>query len=195
MNLILRNLHILVIAMIGVIPATMAPAQTAPKMPVTGILDMRVILRDSHVGKAWQAYFESKRKAHKDAIAVEEKKLRTAWDELNRQRSVMAPQAFQARERAFREMEAAAKGKIGQLEQSMNASLRATLSEVRKTMDGKLGTILDGLVQEKKIDLILSNQDIVYFRKELDITQEVLKRFDKALPSIDIPALAAKAKP
>ena len=195
MNNLRRVLAAFLIALFLTAPLSVAQAQSGPRAPIIAVFDSRVILRDSIVGKAWQDYFNSKRKAHKDAIATEEKKLRTAWDELNRQRSIMAPQAFQARERSFRDMESAAKGRIGQMDQDVGRQLRATLGEVQKRMDSKLGPIVDQLVKERSIELILPAQGIALLvRKDLDITPEVLKRFDKALPKLDIPALAAKVK-
>jgi Skp family chaperone for outer membrane proteins len=175
-------------------PMVAARAQNALKPPVTAILDMRIILRDSIAGKAWQDYYNAQRKSHKDQIAAEEKALRTAWDELNRQKSILAPQAFQTRERSFKEMEAAARRKIGAMEQELSRSLRATLAEVRKAMDEKLGPILDQMVKDRGIDMIIANQDLIFFRKDYDVTGEVLQRLNKALPRLDVPALAAKAK-
>jgi Skp family chaperone for outer membrane proteins len=196
MNNLRRILTALAIALFLAAPLSAARAQGTPKAPVIAVFDSRVILRDSIVGKAWQEYYNAKRKGHKDSIATEEKKLRTAWDELNRQRSILAPQAFQVRERAFRDMESAAKNRIGQMDQELGRSLRATLGEVQKRMDAKLGPIVDQIVEERSIELILPAQGVALLvRKDLDITPEVLKRFNKALPKLDIPALAAKAKP
>ena len=195
MNNLRRVLAAFVIALFLTAPLSAAQAQSAPRAPIIAVFDSRVILRDSIVGKSWQEYFNSRRKAHKDAIATEEKKLRTAWDELNRQRSIMAPQAFQARERSFRDMESAAKGRIAEMDQDVGRRLRATLGEVQKRMDSKLGPIVDQIVKERSIELILPAQGIALLvRKDLDITPEVLKRFDKALPKLDIQALAAKVK-
>jgi Skp family chaperone for outer membrane proteins len=175
-------------------PVDAARAQNSLKPPVTAILDMRIILRDSIAGKAWQDYYNAQRKSHKDQIAAEENALRKAWDDLNRQKSILAPQAFQTRERSFKEMEAAARRKIGAMEQELSRSLRATLAEVRKAMDEKLGPILDQMVKDRGIDMIIANQDLIFFRKDYDVTGEVLRRLNKALPRLDVPALAAKAK-
>lgn len=164
------------------------------KAPVTAVIDMRVVQRDSIAGKAWQDYYNAKRKTFKDQIGVEEKAVRSAWDELSRQRSILAPQAFQARERAFREMEAAASGRIRVLEQQLTREMRATQAELGKEMDSALAPILEKIIKAKGIDIIVKKDDLIFVRKEFDLTPEVLKQLDKALPNLDISALAAKAK-
>ncbi len=179
-------------AMFGVTVPSGAFAQS--KVPKTAVLDMRAVLRDSVAGKTWQDYYNAKRKEHKDRIAAEEKNVRAAWDELNRQRSILAPQAFQVRERAFRDLETAARGRVGVAEQQLARELRATQAEVRKIMDAKLEVILEEMIKERGIDIIIAKDDLVFSRKEFDLTAEVMKRLNAALPKLDVAALAAKAK-
>jgi outer membrane protein len=164
------------------------------KVPKTAVLDMRAVLRDSTAGKSWQDYYNAKRKEHKDRIAAEEKSVRAAWDELNRQRSILAPQAFQVRERAFRDLETAARGRVGVAEQQLARELRTTQAEVRKVMDAKLEVILEQMIKERGIDIIIAKDDLVFSRKEFDLTAEVIKRLNAALPKLDVAAIAAKAK-
>lgn len=178
-------------------PASAPRAQSSSanlKPPVIAVLDMRVIQRESIAGKAWQEYYNAQVKAHKDRIASEEKALRPAWDELQRQRSIMAPEAFKQRERQFREKEAAVNRKIQAAEQEVTAQLRDTFNELRKVIEGHLRPIRDQIVQERGIDMIfLYSPDLNYVSSSYDITQTVLEGLDKRLPKVDIPALAKKA--
>lgn len=162
--------------------------------PVIAVLDMRVIMRESVAGKAWQKYYNSQVKAHKNEIAAKEKALRPAWEELQRQRSIMAPDAFKQREREFREKEAAANREIQASEQELTVSLRNTFNEVRQVIEGHLRPIRDQIVKERGIDMIfLYSPDLNYVSEPYDITKTVLTRLDRRLPKIDIPALAKKA--
>ena len=173
--------------------AQSADAKLAP--PVIALLDMRVVMRESHAGKAWQAYYNSKVKQHKDNIAAEEKALRPAWEELQRQRAIMAPQAFQQREREFREKEAAVNRKIAGAEQEMTIELRSTSDQVRHAIEEKLRPIRDRIVAERGIDIIfLASPDLSYVSKPYDITPIVLERLNKSLPKLDVRGLAKKAK-
>lgn len=177
--------------------APLAPAKAQAKLepPVIAVLDMRVIMRESAAGKAWQAYYNSKVKAHKDQIAAQEKALRPAWEELQRQRTILAPQAFQQREREFREKEATVNRKIATNEQELGVELRNTFNEVRQVIEGRLRPIRDQIVAEQGIDMIfLFSPDLNYVTKAYNITGTVLERLDKSLPKIDISALAKKAK-
>ncbi len=169
-------------------------AQAQSKAAVTAVLDMRVIHGNSIAGKTWQEYFNTRRKEFKDRIAAEEKSLRSAWDELNRQRSILSPEAFQARERTFKEMEAAANGRAQVLDQQLSREVRATRAEFDKAVEDALEPILESVIKAKGIDIILKREGVFFSRKEFDITSDVLARLDKAMPRVDIKALAAKAK-
>ncbi len=162
------------------------------KAPVIAILDMRVVKRDSISGKAVQSFLNSKRRAHRDLIAAEEKALRLAWEELSRQRALLSPQAFQAREQAFRKKETAAKRKIVALEQAWQRDLRVTLIEFEKILGEKMRPIIDKVIESKGIDIIMANQDLIYAKAKYSITGEILKGIDRVLPSLDVQALANK---
>ncbi len=176
-------------------PGWSQAAQGKLASPVVVVLDMRVIMRESVAGKAWQEYYDGKVKAHKDQIAAEEKALRPAWEELQRQRSILAPEAFQQRERDFREKEAAVNRRIAGAEQELGNELRNTFEQVRQVIEGHLRPIRDQIVAEKGIDIVLLvNPDVNYVGKSYEITGLVLKQLDRNLPKINIPALAEKAK-
>ncbi len=175
------------------LPAHSQAAGQQLKAPVIAILDMRVVKRDSISGKAVQNFLNGKRRAHKELIGAEEKVLRSAWEELSRQRSILSPQAFQVRERAFREKETAAKRKIVALEQALQRDLRATLIEVDKIVGEKMRPIIDQVIANRGIDILIANQDLIYFKPAYNITGEILKGIDKALPRLNVEALANKA--
>ncbi len=195
MNLTAKIFLFLCLALVWLapMPVQAQAANQRLKAPVIAILDMRVVKRDSISGKAVQAFLNGKRRAHKDLIAAEEKALRSAWEELSRQRSILSPQAFQVRERAFREKETAAKRKIVALEQALQRDLRATLIEVDKIVGEKMRPIIDQVIESKGIDIIMANQDLIYAKATYNITGEILKGIDKVLPSLDVQALANKA--
>lgn len=194
---IARYITVFLISAMLLAPVSAPRAQSSSanlKPPVIAVLDMRVIQRESIAGKAWQKYYDARVKAHKDRIAAEEKELRPAWDELQRQRSIMAPEAFKQRERQFREKEAAVNRKIQAAEQELTGQLRDTFNELRKVIEGHLRPIRDQIVQERGIDMIfLYSPDLNYVSSSYDITDPVLERLDKRLPKVDIPALAKKA--
>lgn len=195
-----KKIHIFLIAFFALtwsaaVPAMAQDGKKGLKPPVVAILDMRVVNRESKSGKAVQTFINAKRKTHKDLIAKEEKALRSAWEELSRQRSVLSAQAFQARERAFREKEAAAKRKIAGLEQQLQADMRGTLIEVDKVVGEKIRTIIDKIIAATGIDIIMNRQDLIYVPGDspYNITSEVLRELDKALPTLNVQALANKA--
>ena len=195
MNTIAKITLLLFLPLVWLMPLPASAQATNQRLqaPVIAILDMRAVKRDSISGKAVQAYVSAKRKAHKDAIAVEEKALRSAWQELSRQRSILSAQAFQARERSFRKKETAAKRKVAALEQALQRELRGTLIEVDKVVAEKMRPIIDKIIATKGIDMIMPNQDLIYAKPAYNITGEILREIDRVLPGLDMSALAKKA--
>lgn len=196
MNSIYKSIALLSLAFSLVVsgPVSAQSKRTALKPPVVVILDTRAIQHNSTAGKSLQVFIKTRRKLHKSRIAAEEKLLRTAWEELTRQRSILAPQAFQQRERAFRTKETAAKRKVAALEQALNYELRVTLAAVSKIVDQKMRPILDKIVKAKGIDIIMMKQGLVYAGVNYNITTEVLKELNKKLPKLDVEAVSKKAK-
>jgi Skp family chaperone for outer membrane proteins len=175
-------------------PVLAQSKQPPLKPPVVVMLDTQEIQRTSAAGKSLQVFVDARRKLHKSRLVAEEKILRKEWDELTRQRSILAPQAYQQRERAFRTKETAAKRKVAALEQALNYELRVTLAAVSKILDQKMRPILDKIVKAKGIDIIMMKQSLVYVGVKYNITAEVLQEVDKSLPTLDVEAVSLKAK-
>jgi outer membrane protein len=193
-----RFVSVFVLALALLAPGTVSAQQGSKgklKPPVIAVLDMRVIMRESIAGKAWQAYYEKQVKGHRDEIAAMEKQLRPAWDELQRQKTILAPQAFEGREREFRQKEAAANGQLARDEQQLSQHLQRTFHEVQRVVLGKLRPIRDRIVAEKGLDMVIfMNPDMNYLAPRYDITREVLVELNRALPKLDVQALAKKAE-
>ncbi len=190
-----RYFGILAVTLSLLAPATAHAQDKKLKAPVIAVLDMRVIMRESHAGKAWQVYYNKEVKAQKEEISSMEKELRPAWEELQRQKTILAPQAFQTREREFRQKEASANSRISSAEQQRGQNLQRTFHEVQQVIFNKLRPIRDKIVAEKGIDMVIFlNPDINYVAGRYDITKEVLTQLDRDLPKLDVPAIAKKVK-
>lgn len=195
MTAIGRYFGVLAVALALLAPGTAHAQDKKLKAPVIAVLDMRVIMRDSRAGKAWQVYYSREVKAQKEEISSMEKELRPAWEELQRQKTILAPQAFQAREREFRQKEAAANSKISGAERQRGENMQRTFNEVKRVIFSKLAPIRDKIVAEKGIDMVIFlNPDINYVAGRYDITKEVLTQLDHDLPKLDVPAIAKKVK-
>jgi Skp family chaperone for outer membrane proteins len=56
------------------------------------------------------------------------------------------------------------------------------MDEVRKS----LGQIVDELSREREFNIVLARNQVIYAKTALDITDDVLRRLDRALPQVRV---------
>lgn len=66
---------------------------------------------------------------------------------------------------------------VRQLQQAQQQRQQAFLEEY----EGQVTAILETIVQERELDLLISSDEVLYSRPDMDITTEALERFNEAL--------------
>jgi Skp family chaperone for outer membrane proteins len=166
-----------------------APA-AAQKMPAAAVavVDSQRIGRDAAAFKSARQQLDQYRAGYQAEIAREEEALRTEEQELSRQRTVLAPDAFEARRRDFErkvtEVQRRVQDRSRQLEQSFNG--------VRAEVGKQLVAIVRELANERGITLVLDRAQVMFHADSIDVTGEVLKRLDQRLPSVKVSVPAGK---
>ena len=99
------------------------------------------------------------------------------------QRSLLSPEAMQARERKFKEEVSAAQRRF----QERKKALDKSRVEALKTFEKILTEVLKSVRADKKIDIIIKKRPAVIFaHPSVDITGEVLKRIDVRIKKITV---------
>ena len=157
-----------------------AEAQAAQKIAV---LDLAAIRRHSLAGKSITKQFTSYRKAFQKDAEAQQKRLKAAQSELRLQRSLLSPEAMQARERKFKDEVAAAQ----RVFQARKKALDKSRVEALKVFEKNLTEILKKLRADRKIDVIINKRPAVIFADpSVDITGEILKRINVRLKKITV---------
>lgn len=161
------------------VPAIAAEPAAAPRIAV---VDVVVLMRESKAAKSLEAQVEAKRKTYRAEIAAEEKKLRAEEDALVKDKATLSAEDFAARRKAF-------EGKLRALQKSAQ-SKRAGLEQGSAKSIGRLQTEITKLTAEmateRKIDLVLTRDQVVIVGKEFDITDAVMDKLNSALPDIKL---------
>ncbi|HEY4134192.1 MAG TPA: OmpH family outer membrane protein [Alphaproteobacteria bacterium] len=175
--------------------ATTAPAQ-AQSMNIA-VVDIQLIMRDSLASKSVTSQIEKQRATYQADITKQENDLRNAEQELNKQRTIVSPEAFAERRRAFEQ-------RVGNLQrdvQNRKRDLDKSLNDAMRTVQTALLDVIGGLVTERKFTLVLIKSQTVYNQPDMEVTQEVLKRLNAKLSSVKVvlpaptPAAPAAAAP
>ncbi len=165
-----------------------ASAAAAPA--VIGVVDVQVILRDSTAMKAIQSQVEEKRGQYQTDISGQEKRLREQEQELKRQQSVLAADAFEAKRRDFEAQVAAVQRDV----QERRRTLDQAYGEGLKVVQKELTAIIAALAKERGFTLVLPTGQTLYAEPALAITDEALKRLNKKLTTVTLQFTAPAAK-
>jgi Skp family chaperone for outer membrane proteins len=157
-----------------------APA-LAQEGAVIAILDMERILRDSSAAATLREEIDKQRQAHQNTLREQENALRTADQELARQRTVLSAEAFATKRKELQEQANGLQQGFVSRQKEMEEFFGRGIRQVRNA----LAEVAKEIADERGISLILLKATIVLASRELDITDEALRRLDERLPSVD----------
>lgn len=179
-----RRRTLAVLGLAPLLPLARAKAQTQPLPPaVVAVVDHQRIMRDSRAAKSIQQQLEVRRKLYLDELAKEEQRLNEVGKELARQRGVLEAQAFAAKRKEYEEAVQALQRTSNERRRQLDEALGAANNEVRKA----LKEIVDELAEGRGFNLVLPASGVLLFSPKIDITDEVLARLDRKLPSVKVP--------
>ena len=147
------------------------------------VIDIEEIRRQASVVKDIRRQIGKFRKAFQADIQKEEEELRNADRELARKRTILTPDAFAEERRKFQQRVI----EVQRLVQKRKQKLDKTLIDAMRKVEVTLNEIVTEIAKEKKLNLILRKEQTVLFAPGLSITQKVLQKVEKKLPTLKIP--------
>jgi outer membrane protein len=187
--------RVLAIVAIAIYFACAAIPASAQGLPGVAVMDVQRLLHESSAGKSVQKQLEAQRNTYSQELTKQEKDLRAAEQELNRQRTLISPEAFNGRRRQFEQ-------KVGNLQreaQNRKREFDKMQGAAIRTMEASITEIVQVIASERKLSLILPKNATILHVPELEITEEVMKRLNAKLPSVKVQPPAktppAKAQP
>ena len=162
---------------------TSAPAtaqQTAP--PIVMIVDVQGVVRNSKAAKSVQGQIQTHRQGFTKEISDQENQLRAAEQELQRQRTILAGDAFAQKQREFQERVAT----VQRNAQARRRQLDEAFNEAMEQVQRALVTIVSKLAEERGANLVLPKTLVVLVDKRFDASEEALKRLDQTLTQVSV---------
>jgi Skp family chaperone for outer membrane proteins len=158
------------------------PARAQQSSPLILIVDMQQILEQTKAAKQVQETLSQQFSVYSKEVAQQEDELQKGGAELERQRTVLAPEVYAARARDLQQRYDA----LGKQVQAKRQALQQSLNEAMdKVKNGALQVIAD-MVKERKAGLVLQKQAVVFETEGMDVTAEAIQRLDKQLPSVPV---------
>ena len=167
-------------------------ASRAADLPtaVIAVVDVQDILRQSTAMTSIQNQVEKKRSEFQGEVSAQEKRLRDQEQELKRQQSVLAADAFETKRRDFESQVAAVQRQV----QERRRVLDHAYGEGLKAVQQELANIIAGMAKQRGFTLVLPEGQTLFAQPSLAITGEVLAQLNKSLPSVKLDFSAPAAK-
>jgi len=154
-----------------------------------GVVDVEMLERDSLMNKDITAQINALRNKLSEEVKQEEAALRKTNDDLQRQKVLLAPDAFEQEVRKFREREQAFQKNM----QERNDQFNRVQLDVRNAFATELNKALIDITKEQQFTLILRRSQVLTVADFLDITKFVLDRMNKNAPKYQIPTNLTQA--
>lgn len=149
-----------------------------------GVVDVELIERESLMNKDITTQINALRNKLSEEVKQEEAALRKTNDDLQRQKVLLAPDAFEQEVRKFREREQAFQKNM----QERNDQFNRVRLDVRNAFATELNKALIDITKEQQFTLILRRSQVLTVADFLDITKFVLDRMNKNAPKYQIPS-------
>lgn len=163
----------------GLAPSFVTPAQaTVPQIRGVAVVDMQKVLAETKQGQAARKKLEDASKAKQEKLDQKRKKLESDSAKLkdikDAQKAAAAEEQLQ---KDYMEMQ--------QIYMTMQQELAAQEARVLEDIYKNCQTLIDKLAAEKNVDLVLIRDDttVLFVEPGLDITGELVKRYNAKYPS------------
>ena len=148
---------------------------------LVGLVDIQKIITTIKEGKKVQKTLEKSFNDKKAILKKEEDKIKKAQEDYKKQSMVLADAARANKERELQEMMMKLQNKTMEFQRE----IQKMEQDLKKPILEKLRPIIDEVSKANKVDLTfeLSAAPIVYAESKKDLTDDVVKAYDKKHPS------------
>lgn len=162
--------------------APYARAQQALPAPVVVVVDMTQIMRDAKAAKDIQSQIEKEMNAYSEEVSQQEGSLKDLRDELERQRTVLAPEIFNTKSQEYQQRYAALDRDV----QSKRQAMQQSYSEAMTSVETAALQIVANVAKERKANMVVAKAALLYMDDGFDVTPEVTRRLDEKFPSMPV---------
>jgi Skp family chaperone for outer membrane proteins len=171
----------------GVVTAVAQQQPAAAAAPsggiIIGIIDDQAVMQNSKAGKALQDNLNKQYTAFKAEIGQQETALRSQSEQLQQQQASLSPEDYQKKrqelDQQVEQYRKNAQNRKDQLDRAQAAGL--------KQLRDAFGKVAAEVAKARGMSLVLFRSSVAVWTAAVDITPDVQKRFDQALPTVTLP--------
>lgn len=146
------------------------------------VVDVDAILSQSKAAQSIKSQVKKKREGFIDNVKKEEEKLRKEQKDIESKRDSLSKEELVRKAQEFEKGRLSARKSIEQQKGKLDKAYAKSMNMLTKVIFDVCQEIAD----ERKIDLIITKQNIIVGSMSLDITTEVMDRLNKKLPNVSL---------
>lgn len=174
--------RLLAVALALACATTAALAQQAVPQPVIVVVDMTQIMREAKAAKDVQSQVELQMNAYSKEVEQKEGELKKLRDDLERQRTALAPEVFNQRSQEYQQRYTALDRDVQMKRQALQQSYSDSMTRVESIAM----QIIADVAKERKATMVVAKAALLYMTDGMDVTQDVTKRLDDKLPMMAV---------
>ena len=162
-------------------PPAAKPSSVLP-VPKIAMVDFQKVLRESLAAQSLREQIDKIRRVERDKIAKLEDTLRDSRQKIDKQRSVLSPEAYRKKvqeweNKSGEHVRGAEKRKHG-----LDVAFEKSLAKIQSVLINVIQTISD----EKKINLVFTRSQVLLVDPDMNITDIVMAGLNKQLASVKL---------
>ncbi|OFX09609.1 MAG: hypothetical protein A3H30_01390 [Alphaproteobacteria bacterium RIFCSPLOWO2_02_FULL_40_19] len=147
-----------------------------------GIIDVDKIIKESSAMRDIQSKISKKQDDYQKEVTKKQDALEAEQKRIESKKSVLSADAFDKETRTFEKRVDEFKTFV---DRKQNSLKKASLDAMSKVND-KVKEIIADLSKEKEMDVIVPASQTLFYKEELDVSDEVLKRLNKKITKVDV---------
>jgi Skp family chaperone for outer membrane proteins len=160
-------------------PPAAEPSGVFP-IPKIAMVDYQKILRESLAAQSLREQLDKIRRQERDKISKLEDALRDSRQEIDRQRTVLSPEAFGKKVQEWERKS----GEHVRAAENRKAALDGAFEKSLGKIQSALVTIIQTISDEMKINLVFTRSQILFVDPDMNITNIIMASLNKKLPSV-----------
>jgi len=170
-------------------PKPPPPAAGGVPAPKILVIDRNAILRASKVGQDIVRQVTAYTRSAEGEFRAQGNALQTEGRALQQQVAILAPDVKAKKIRDFQAKQAAFQRKV----EARQGLIQGGVFKARQQVEGALGPILKGIMQERGANLLFDRSAVLYSTLNIDITGVAIQRLDQKMPSVKVQLVALPA--
>jgi len=146
------------------------------------VLDVEKIVKESSAMRDIQGKVTKKQDEYQKDVTKKQKDLEAEQKKLEGKKNILAKEAFEKEMKKFEEKVDDLKAFV---DKKQNSLKKASMDSMSKVND-KIKDIIAEISKEKDVDLIVPTSQTLFYKDEMDISAEVLKRLNKKITKVDV---------